>query len=88
MLGPVVRIDTEQKLPIVRVEKGLSAQGRRMRPNSQAVAEGIDVRPVKLPHVLIGDGHLAADDPCWAQARVSQAKSRGAADRESGRQPQ
>jgi hypothetical protein len=63
VLGRVVRIDPEQELPIVRVEKGLSAQGGRMWPDSQAPSQFIDVRPVKLPDVLIGDGQLTADDP-------------------------
>src|SRR5690349_6429043 len=63
VLGRVIRINAEQELPIVRVEKGLSTQGGRMWPNSQATSQFIDVWPVKLPDVLIGDGQLTADDP-------------------------
>jgi|SRR6516162_5818065 len=43
MLGRVVRIDEEQELLIVRVEKGLSAQGGRMWPDSQTGPELVDV---------------------------------------------
>jgi hypothetical protein len=88
VLGRVVRIDAEQELLIVRVEEGLSTQGGRVWPDSQATSQFIDVRPVKLSDVLIGDSQLAADDPGRAQAGVGQAQSCGGTDRESSRQAQ
>ena len=77
MFCRVVRIDPEQELLIVRVEKGPSAQGGRMWPDTQTAPEFIDVRLVELPELLAIDCQLAAYDPGWAEARVSQAQSRG-----------
>jgi hypothetical protein len=56
MLGRVIPIDAEQELPIVRLEKGLSAQGSRVWPDIRATSQFIDVRPIELPDVLVGDG--------------------------------
>ena len=88
VLGRVVRIDAEQELPIVRVEKGVSAQGGRMWPDCKASPQFIDVGPVKLPDVLIGDAQLTADDSGRTQARVDQAKPCGGTGREGSRQAQ
>jgi len=87
VLGRVVRIDAEQELLVVRVEKRLPAQGGRMRPDGQAFPEPVDVRLVELSELLAIDGQSAADDPGGTQAGVSQAQSGGTADRETNPQP-
>jgi hypothetical protein len=83
VLGWVVWIDAEQELLIVRIEKGVSAQGGRMGADSQTAPELIDVGLVELPEPLAIERQLAADDLGWAQARVSQAQPRGATNREA-----
>src|SRR5262245_483670 len=68
VLGRVVRMDAKQKLPIIRVKKGLCAQGGRVRPDSQVVTlsqaapELIDMGLVELPELLPLVRQLAADD--------------------------
>ena len=66
MFRRVVRIDAGGgRLLIVRVEKGLSAQGGRMWPDSQTAPELIDVRLVELPELLAAERQLAAYNPGW-----------------------
>ena len=63
VLGRVVRIDEEEELLIVRVEKGLSAQGGRVWPDSQAPPEVIDVGLVELSELRAVERQLAARRP-------------------------
>jgi hypothetical protein len=77
MLRRIVRIDAEQELLIVSIEKGLSAQGGCMWLDSQTLPEVIHVSPAELSDQLALVGQLAIRDPGWAETRVAEAQSCG-----------
>src|ERR1700681_4042053 len=88
VLRRIIRIDAEQELLIVSIEKRLSAEGGCMWPDIQTLPEVVDVSPAELSEQLALEGQLADGDPGWAETRVAEAQSCGSTHGKSSREHQ